>query len=335
MNRIVSLRQAGRACLVLIAVISGASLAMAASPWKPTESVEVIVGVSPGGAMDRTARTVHASLVRSGAIPKSSVVVNKPGGGHAVALAYLANQRGKPHFIQAANSPLITNNLMGRSPIRYTDFTPLAVIFQETMVYAVLEDSPIKDGRDLFERLKKDVTSVSFSVSSGLGTANYFTATQVAHAAGADNKKLRVVSFAGAAEGVTATLGGHVDVVITTPSALAPFVRSKKLRIIATAADARLGGIFADVPTWKEMKVDSSLSLWRAILGPPGLTPEQVGYWESALREMTSTEEWKRALAKEFLSPRFLNSAETSAFLATEEERFRAHFKEFGILKQK
>jgi putative tricarboxylic transport membrane protein len=323
-----------RRCALTLAFVAAAPAAWAAA-WKPAEPVEVVVGVSPGGAMDRTARSVHGALVRAESIPKTSFVSNKPGGGHALAFAYTINQKGKPHVLQVANSPLITNNLMGRSPIRYTDLTPLAVIFQETMVYAVREDSGIKDARDLFGRLKKDVTSVSFSVSTGLGTANYFTATQVAHAAGADNKKLKVVSFSGAAEGVTATLGGHVDVVITTPSALVPFVTSKKLRVIATAADERLPGLFANVPTWKELKVDSSLSLWRAIVGPPGLTPDQIAYWEQALRAMTQTSEWKAQLQQEFLTARFLNHAETVAFLGTEDKRFRAHFEEFGLLKQK
>jgi len=318
----------------IVAMLSWTCVASAAD-WKPSEPVEVVVGVSPGGAMDRTARTVHGALVRSEAIPKTSFVSNKSGGGHAVAFAYTINQRGKPHVIQIANSPLITNNLMGRSPIRYTDMTPLAIIFQETMVYAVREDSRIQDARDLYGRLKKDVSSVSFSVSSGLGTANYFTATQVAHAAGADNKKLKVVSFAGAAEGVTATLGGHVDVVITTPSALAPFVTSKKLRVIATAADERLGGVFANVPTWKELNVDSSLSLWRAVVAPPALSADQVAYWERALRAMTQTDEWKTQLQQEFLTPKFLNHAGTVAFLGTEEKRFRAHFEEFGLTKTK
>jgi putative tricarboxylic transport membrane protein len=318
----------------IVAMLSWTCVASAAD-WKPSEPVEVVVGVSPGGAMDRTARTVHGALVRSEAIPKTSFVSNKSGGGHAVAFAYTINQRGKPHVIQIANSPLITNNLMGRSPIRYTDMTPLAIIFQETMVYAVREDSRIQDARDLYGRLKKDVSSVSFSVSSGLGTANYFTATQVAHAAGADNKKLKVVSFAGAAEGVTATLGGHVDVVITTPSALAPFVTSKKLRIIATAADERLGGVFANVPTWKELNVDSSLSLWRAVVAPPALSADQIAYWERVLRAMTQTDEWKAQLQQEFLTPKFLNHAETVAFLGTEEKRFRAHFEEFGLTKTK
>jgi len=89
------------------------------------------------------------------------------------------------------------------------------------------------------------------------------------------------------------------------------------------------------VPTWKEMKVDSSLALWRAIVGPPGLSAEQAAYWESALKAMTSTDEWKKELEQEFLTPRFLGRTETTAFLASEENRFRAHFAEFGILKQK
>jgi putative tricarboxylic transport membrane protein len=83
------------------------------------------------------------------------------------------------------------------------------------------------------------------------------------------------------------------------------------------------------------MNVDSSLSLWRAVVAPPALAQDQIAYWERALRAMTRTEEWKAQLQQEFLTPKFLNHVETVAFLGAEEKRFRAHFDEFGLLKQK
>jgi putative tricarboxylic transport membrane protein len=46
-------------------------------------------------------------------------------------------------------------------------------------------------------------------------------------------------------------MGGHVDVVATPMSTYLPVLDTGKLRIVAIAAPQRVGGKFANVPTWK------------------------------------------------------------------------------------
>lgn len=323
--------------VVLIAVgllcFSISEAAQPASSWKPTDNVEVVVGVSPGGSMDRTARMVRDSLVKYNLIPKASVVINKDGGGHAIAFAYTSRKTGNPHYIQIVNTPVMTNKLLGRNPLSWRDFTPLGIVYDEKTVFAVPVNSPIKDGRDLLARLRKDPASLSFSISSGVGTVQSFSVLQLGKAAGVSFKHLKTISFKGAAEGVTALLGGHIDVGVTTPFSLNPFVEAKRLRFVAAATEERMERL-PDVPTWRELGVDCAFNMFRYVVGPKGLTQDQVAFWEHSLKTITATDEWKKEIDKHFLSPKYANSAETAAIFEREEKRYRDLLTDMGVIKR-
>jgi tripartite-type tricarboxylate transporter receptor subunit TctC len=68
----------------------------------------------------------------------------------------------------------------------------------------------------------------------------------VARAAGGDVKKLKVVTFNGGAESITAALGGHVDMVVAPAATLSPHVQSGGLRMIAIAAPKRMPELARD-----------------------------------------------------------------------------------------
>ncbi|HEY0208048.1 tripartite tricarboxylate transporter substrate binding protein [Acerihabitans sp.] len=299
--------------------------------WRPQRPVQVLVGVGPGGSMDRTARMVSDGLKRAGLAPAGGEVVNRPGGGHALALNALLNQPGVGESIQVVNTPFVTNKILGRSPIDYKAFTPLALLFSENFLFAVRSDSPIKDGKDLIARLRQDPGSVSFSVSSGVGTVNFAAAMELATAAGADIHKIKAVSFNSAAEGVTATLGGHIDVVITTPSSIVPFVQAQRLRVLASASEARLGGVLADVPTWREQGADVVASGWRIVIGPPGLTPAQVRFWDAALRQITATPAWHAELQQEYIDAGYGDHNVAARLLDGEAGRLTALYSALGL----
>jgi putative tricarboxylic transport membrane protein len=311
----------------------GAGLAFAVDEeWKPTRHVETVVGVAPGGSMDRTARSVDEALRKAGVIPASSVVLNKPGGGHMVALAYTAGRRADANVIQVINTPLLTNKMLGRGRQTYTDVTPLANLFLEEQMFAVSKNSSIKDAADVMKRLKADPGSISYGVSSGLGTTNGMAALLLAQSLGIDPKKLKPVSFNSASEAVTTTLGGHIDLVITTPFSLVPFFQSGDLRPIAVASKNRLGGILKDVPTWRELGAEVVTPGFRVVVGPPGLKSNQIAFWENAFRTITKTPAWQDQLKSEFLTPQTMGSADTVAFLKDEYDRYASVYRSMGLI---
>ncbi|WP_217539978.1 hypothetical protein, partial [Stenotrophomonas sp. GbtcB23] len=83
------------------------------------------------GANDRTARDVVGFLKKGKFIPNNSITVNKPGGGHAVALNYTIGHSGDPNYLQVVGGVILSNNILGRSPNKYTDVTPIAMLFDE------------------------------------------------------------------------------------------------------------------------------------------------------------------------------------------------------------
>ena len=138
-----------------ITMYSAAALA-ATAQWKPDKPIEIVVGTGVGGGQDKSARTVQRILHERGIVDVPVTVVNKPGGGGAVGWTYLNQHAGEGNIIYVGNPTLLTNHIVGRSPINYTHITPLAILLSESVAISVLPDSPLKTGKDLLERLKKD-----------------------------------------------------------------------------------------------------------------------------------------------------------------------------------
>lgn len=306
--------------------------------WKPERRVEIVLGTGAGeGGLNRTARFLREWLVSKGKIPENSIVLNKPGGGHALGLAYTASHEGSAEYIQLVNTPLITNNILGRSPITYEQFTPLALLYDEEVTFTVAKDSKIKDAQDLLAKLKADPGSVVFSTATGLGTVQHIAILAVAKSAGVDLRsgKLKTVNFSsGNAEAITAALGGRIDVVVSSPLPVRPFVESGDMRVIAVASEEHAKGFLKGVPTWKELGVDSRITAWRAFVAPKGLKPEQVKFWNDTIAELSNSPEWAKELADTGGNVRYLDSEHTGEFFKSEAERYSKIYEGLGLEAQ-
>lgn len=318
--------------LVTLAAGCGESRA-AAAQWKPDKPIEIIVGTGVGGGQDKSARTVQRILQERRLVDVPVAVVNKPGGGGAIGWTYLNQHAGAGHIVYVGNPTLLTNHIVGRSPINYTHVTPLAILLSESVAISVRQDSPLKTGRDLIERLKKDTSSVSVAVGSSLGSTNHIAMALLAKAAGGEAKKLKTVVFQGGGEALTALLGGHIDVNSSAANNVVPHIEAGKLRVLGVAASRRLGGVLAGIPTWKEQGVNALVTNWRMVAGPKGMTPAQIAYWDGVLAQLTQTDEWKQDLEANVFENTYLNSAATERYLKSEYDQFRAALAEVGMAK--
>ena len=319
--------------VLLTGALSLGASQVGAQAWAPQKNVEIVVGSAPGGSNDKTARAVEKIVTGKKLLPGTLTVVNKPGGGGNLQLSYMAQHAGDPHFMMVTTPTLLSAHITGNSPLGHADFTPIASMVNDYVVYAVNAESPLKTGKDLVERLKKDPRSVSMGFSTGLGTHNHIAAALLMKTIGGDPKVLKVVAFKGAAEAITTLMGGHIDLVTTAAGNVASHVASGKLRVLAVAAPNRLAGDMAAIPTWKEQGVDLVWGNWRAIMGPKGLTPAQVATWEGALRKVVESPEWKDDLAKNYWSDDFTTGEQLKKDLATDYAAMKLVLVELGLAK--
>jgi putative tricarboxylic transport membrane protein len=319
------------AVMSLAAAVSLSDGALA--QWKPEKNVEFVIGTGPGGAFDSTARRLQRIWKDTGIVSANTLVINKPGAGQSLALTYLNQHAGDGHYLSIASGIIFANHLTGKTPHAYTDFTPVAMLFNEATVFAVKSDSPFRGGRELLERLRKDPTGPSFAVGSTLGSATHIAGALIVKAAGGDVRKMKAVVLNSSGDSVTAVLGGHIDVVMSPATLVLPHAQAGKMRIIAVASPQRLTGPLAGVPTWREQGVDAVIYNWRAVLGPRDMTPPQLSYWEDALARTVKSAEWQGEVAKNVWEDAFLGSREAKKFLDADHAATKAILTELGLIK--
>lgn len=301
--------------------------------WRPEQNVEISVATAPGGGADRTARFIQKLLQEKKLIPVPVVVANKPGGGGGIGLRHLNQHTGNGHYLQVYSPNVLAGYIVGQVPINYTDVTPIATLYSEYLLVAVRADSPVKTGRDLIERLRQDPKSLSLTVGISLGNMNHIGAALPLRAGGVDVKALKAVVFNTVAESVTAVGGGHIDIVAATASIVLAQTQAGNLRVLGIAAPQRVHGIFAGVPTWKEQGIDTVAAFWHSVIGPKGMAPAQVAFWEDMMATLAATDDWKAQLERNYLLPLFMKSADTGNFLRAQHTEISSLLTELGMAK--
>jgi putative tricarboxylic transport membrane protein len=324
---------ATRALLLMLALAATAPAAFAQSAWKPVRNVEIVVGVAPGGGVDRTARLMQKILHDERLIGVTATVVNKAGGGGTIAQAYLNQHAGDAHYFEITATSILTNHITGKSQHGHKDFTPIAMLYDEYLGFLVRQDSPLKTGRDLLAALRRSPETLPVGIATAAGNTNHIAAGLAAKAAGADVRKLRVVVFGSGGESMTALLGGHVGLVVTPSANAIPHLQSGKMRVLAIAAPARLEGALAEVPTWKEQGAAIVVANWRPVIGPKGLSAAQVAFWEEAFARLARSEEWTSDIARSGGVSNYMNSRDLAIYFDAQYAEFKTILTDLGLAR--
>lgn len=304
-----------------------------AQEWKPERNIELVVSSGAGGAADRSARTIQRFLQEVPGMP-SVAVNNKPGGSGTVAWTYVNQHPGDGHYISTLNTALVTNQIVGLSTLRYQDITPLNILMHEYVAVWVRSASTLMSGKDLVAKLKQDPGSVSFGISPARGNQNHIVLGMIARAAGIDPKALKIVVYSSGGAGVTAALGGHVEVWAGTAGSARQHMQGGKIRVLGISSEQRQGGAFAEVPTFREQGIDAVYYAWRGFLGPGGLNAAQTAFWDRAFASIVASEAWNGELEKNAWGREFKGSAETRKFLEAEHKLLEKILADLGIVKR-
>lgn len=301
--------------------------------WKPDRTAELIVSAGPGGNQDLTARVIQNIWQEKKIVP-STVVANKTGGGGTIASSYLSQHAGDPHYLMMLAPTLLTGRIMGTSKVDHNNYTPLAMLFNEYIFVSVRAESPIKNGRELIQKLKTAPDSLSVAIATALGNHIHMGVALPMKAAGVDIKRMKIVAFKSSGQSLTAVMGGHVDIAASTFSALLPHVISGKLRIIGVSAPQRMTGQLAEIPTWKEQGANAVFDSWRGVVGAQGMSDEQRIYWEKAFAELGRTDEWKKDIEKNFRVNNYLNGRDADRYWDEQYKELEEALTELGLARK-
>jgi putative tricarboxylic transport membrane protein len=310
-----------------------AASALAQSTWKPTRPVAFVVGATPGGSLDLTARLIQRVWDQQKAIGQPVIVVNKAGAGQGLAWDYMQDKGSEGHAIALGGPNLLSNQITGVHPIGPKDVTTIAMLLDDYVGFVVRPDSPLKSMRDVVERLRKDAGALTVACGPALGGGSHIGAVVGLRAAGVRIQDVRFVVYKSAGEAATAVLAGEVDVAVGTVANYPPLLSAGRLRAIGVTAPRRLGGVMAQVPTLKEQGIDAVFTTWRNVLGPKGMTRPQLAFWEGALAQVVKSDEWQKDLERNFWTPNFVTGEPARKYLEQQTVLYRKIFQEVGLAK--
>ena len=315
------------------AALSLPSFLGAQTHWAPEKSVEIVIPSGPASGTDLIGRKIQTILTSRSLVKTAVIPVNKAGGGGALGLNYLNQHPGAGNFLYVSSPTLLTSFITGTATVNYTDVTPLALLFNEYVMFAAAPNSKIRDARDLMEKLRQDPSSVSIGTGTAAGNANHIAIAAAVKAMGGDPKKLKIIIFKSGGEILTAAMGGHVDISVTGAVSVLPHLQTGKLVPLAITAPKRLSGTLATVPTLVEQGINSTSGQWRGIVGPKGMPEQQVAYWDQVFARLSATPEWSKELESNVWESMYLNSADSRKFLDAEFRDLKGLLTSLGLVK--
>ncbi|MEW6333134.1 MAG: tripartite tricarboxylate transporter substrate binding protein [Thermodesulfobacteriota bacterium] len=311
--------------LMMTVALMGAHGSAAAYPERP---VTLLVGFSPGGSVDLSARALAGAAKQSLGVPV--VIENKPGGTGTVALAALLAQNPDGYTLCATpSSVLIRVSQMQKVPFRpLASFKPLIGYCAPQLGILVKSDAPWKSMKELVDDARRYPGRLKYA-TTGPGSTTHAAVEAIA---GREKVQIIHVPYKGGSEALLSLLGGHVDFASLT-SEFVPSVKAGQTRLLALASDRRVPG-FADVPTLKEAGYDFVNDAVFAIVGPRNLPAAVAEKLERAFAGATGNKAYLDTLARIDLVPVLYSGRQFEDFLKWHWERINRHLIAAGLIRE-
>lgn len=236
----------------------------------PARPVRLIIGYTPGGSADITARLTGQWL--SERLGQSVIVESRPGGGTNIATEAVV--RAPPDgytLLLVAPANAINATLYDKLNFDFLrDIVPVAGIIRFPNVVDVNPSLPIKSIPELIAYAKTNPGKLNMA-SSGNGSTIHMSGELFKMMAGVN---MLHVPYRGGAPALTDLIAGQVHVMFDNIPTSAEHVRSGRLRGLAVTGTAR-SHVLPDLPTVADFLPGYEASAWYG-LGAPRNTPAAV-----------------------------------------------------------
>ncbi len=303
--------------LVFAFVLALACACALAQPY-PSRPVRILVGFTPGGGVDISARLLAPKL--SEYLGQQFVVENKSGAGTNIANEAVA-KAAPDGYTLLFNSPAVVINMALYKNPPYDlarDLTGVSIFNSTSNLVVVPASFEAKSAQDLVRIAKERPGALNYS-SAGAGTTQHLAAELFKLRTGAD---IVHVPYKGSAPSLTALLAGDVQLSFVNPVAVGQHIRSGRLRALGVA-DAKRTELMPEVPTLKEAGIEGvEVSLWFGLLAPAATPRDVLERLASAVARAAKDPDVRARMREQGSEPVGNTPAEFNKLLREELERW-------------
>jgi tripartite-type tricarboxylate transporter receptor subunit TctC len=318
MNELFNRRQALRAGSLAAACSLLPQALRAQSTW-PNKAIRFVVPFAPGGSSEIVARATAVELTKL--LGQSVFVDNKPGGAGNVAMGEVARADDQHTLILGHIGTLAVNPyIFDKLPYDPNKaFRPISLLSKVPSLYVVRPELPVKTLKEFVALAQSKPGSLNYG-SAGNGSAGHLAFEYLKMAS---NIFVLHVPYRGTGPQLTDLMGGRLDAAAVGAPAVLQFIKTGKLRCIATGTSQRLAQL-PDVPTVAEQGFPGfEMTQWYGLLAPATMAPANADKLAVAAARAIKEPAAVQLLESEAALTVGSTPAEFARFIEAEQQRWK------------
>ena len=308
------------------AMLAGVSISAWGQQY-PTRPIRVLIPFTAGSAADIIARAMEPAM--RDRLGQAWVIDNRGGAGGNIAAELTAKSPADGYTLMMATIGTQAINVSLYSKLNYhpqKDFTPITLVGDSPNAMVVNPSVPAKTLKE-FIALAKSKPGVLNYGSSGSGTTVHLAGELFSVMTGT---KMVHVPFKGAAESLTALIGGETDLQFASLSSAIPLIKSGRLRALGVTSPQRSPSI-PELPTIAELGLPGYAAVaWFGIVGPANLPANVVAAMNKAALDSLGQQDVKTRLFNAGVEVRSMGPEEFVKYTESEIQKWAKVVKASG-----
>ncbi|HEX4327340.1 MAG TPA: tripartite tricarboxylate transporter substrate binding protein [Burkholderiales bacterium] len=265
-------RRISMVALCAAALALAAPLAPAADAPYPNRAIRLVLPFPAGGGTDNLARIMGPKMLAL--LGQPVVIDNKPGAAGNIATDNVAKAEPDGYTVLMGFNTALTINPALYKNLSFDigrDLRPVTLLAGAQYILTVNSSVPAKSVKELIALARAKPGSLNYS-SSGPGGPLHLAAELFKARTGTD---IIHVPYKGGGPASVALIGGDVQMMFGSVTAVLPFIREGKLRGLASSGMKRLA-VAPEIPTLNESGLPGfNVTSWYGLL-VPAKTPDAV-----------------------------------------------------------
>jgi tripartite-type tricarboxylate transporter receptor subunit TctC len=244
----------------------------------PNRPVRIIIPYAPGGPVEIPGRFIAEHLTQKFGQPV--IIETRPGAGGALGTKQVIAAQDDHSFLMITGAVAIQPAVqpdIGYDPIN--DLTPVSLVSESSMCFAVRPNAPFKDLQALLRAAKENPGKITYG-TSGNGTTTHMAPALFGIRAGISWQH---IPYRGAGQLLNGFMAGDVDVMSADLALMLPHIREGRAVALGVTAPKR-SEMLPDVPSITELVPGTGIMIWFGICAGRSMPEENIARF---VREVT------------------------------------------------
>lgn len=290
----------------------------------PSKPIKLVVPFAPGGSSDAVARLIALQMAKS--LKQAVLVDNRAGAGGLIGTDVVAKAAPDGYTLLLADSLHVISPIYNRNttydPIK--DFSQVGMVAKAPAFLACPSNFEATSLGGMLEMARKSPGRVTIALP-GSGSIVIEMLKVYGKA------QFTLIPYKGGAAALTDLVSGQVHLMAATIATLAAFVKSGKLRLLATTGPSRHPD-YPNVPTFAEAGLPGlEYEQWFGMMGPAKLPTAIAETLGTAIGQAVKTSEVREKFAALSLDPMAMGPSEFRTRVTTDAQRWQKIATDAGV----